>query len=142
MAASQYELDRLTVIVDRNRLQQGDHAGNQRHDARRTGVAPPVRRGSCTTDRACQVKPSRTQSLCPPPVRSSYSQRCFACPWLYSWTYLLPPGLPRGAAELGQLQDHYHQDDNDQVSDDDSDNSSVHFASLICVLIRNFRPGR
>jgi hypothetical protein len=38
MAASQYELDRLTAIVERNRLQQGDHAGNQRHDPRRTGV--------------------------------------------------------------------------------------------------------
>jgi hypothetical protein len=37
---------------------------------------------------------------------------------------------PRGAAELGQLQDHYHQNDYDQDSDDDSDDSSVHFASL------------
>jgi hypothetical protein len=41
-----------------------------------------------------------------------------------------PQGLPRGAAELGQLQDHYHQNDNDQDPDDGSDNSSVHFASL------------
>jgi hypothetical protein len=52
------------------------------------------------------------------------------------------PRLPRGAAELGQLQDHYHQDDNDQDPDDDSDNSSVHFASLVRVLTRNFRSGR
>jgi hypothetical protein len=44
--------------------------------------------------------------------------------------YLLSPGLPRGAAELGQLQDHYHQNDDDQDPDDESDNSSVHFASL------------
>jgi hypothetical protein len=42
-------------------------------------------------------------------------------------------GLPRGAAELGHLQDHYHQNDNDQDPDDDSDNSSVHFASSIRV---------
>jgi hypothetical protein len=41
--------------------------------------------------------------------------------------------LPRGAAELGHLQDHYHQNDNDQDPDDDSDNSSVHFASSIRV---------
>jgi hypothetical protein len=52
------------------------------------------------------------------------------------------PRLPCGAAELGQLQDHYHQDDNDQDPDDDSDNSSVHFASLVHVLTRNFRSGR
>ena len=50
--------------------------------------------------------------------------------------------LPRGAAELGQLQDHYHQNDNDQDPDDDPDNSSVHFASSIRVLTRNFRSGR
>jgi hypothetical protein len=36
----------------------------------------------------------------------------------------------RGAAELGQLQDHYHQNDNDQDPDDGPDDSSVHFASL------------
>jgi hypothetical protein len=33
-------------------------------------------------------------------------------------------------AELGQLQDHYHQNDNDQDPDDGPDDSSVHFASL------------
>ena len=37
---------------------------------------------------------------------------------------------PRGVAELGQLQDHYHQNDNDQDPDDGPDDSSVHFASL------------
>jgi hypothetical protein len=54
--------------------------------------------------------------------------------------YLLPPGPPRGAAELGHLQDHYHQNDDDQDPDDGSDNSSVHFASSIRVRSRNFRP--
>jgi hypothetical protein len=47
--------------------------------------------------------------------------------------------LPRGAAELGQLQDHYHQNDNDQDPDDDSNDSSVHFASSILVRTRNFQ---
>jgi hypothetical protein len=37
---------------------------------------------------------------------------------------------PRGVAELGQLQDHYHQNDNDQDPDDHPDDSSVHFASF------------
>jgi hypothetical protein len=52
-----------------------------------------------------------------------------------------PIGLPRGAAELCQLQDHNHQNDNDQDPDDDPNNSSVHFASSIRVLTRNFRSG-
>ena len=56
--------------------------------------------------------------------------------------YLLPLGLPRGAAVLGHLQDHYHQNDNDQDPDDGPDKSSVHFASSIRVLTRNFRSGR
>ena len=43
---------------------------------------------------------------------------------------LVPLGLPRGAAELGHLQDHDHQNDNDQDPDDGTDNSSVHFASF------------
>ena len=33
-------------------------------------------------------------------------------------------------AELGQLENHYHQNDDDQDPDDDPDDSSVHFASF------------
>jgi hypothetical protein len=51
-------------------------------------------------------------------------------------------GLPRGAAGLGHLQDHYHQNDNDQDPDDGSDNSSVHFASSIRVLTRKLQIRR
>jgi hypothetical protein len=37
---------------------------------------------------------------------------------------------PRGPAELGQLQDHYHQNDNDQDANNDPNDSSVHFSSF------------
>jgi hypothetical protein len=56
-------------------------------------------------------------------------------------TYLLPRGC-RAVRPLGQLQDNYHQNDDDQDPDDESDNSSVHFVSLVRVLTRNFRSGR
>ena len=39
-------------------------------------------------------------------------------------------GPPRGVTDLGQLQDHYHQNDNDQDPDDGPDDSSVHFVSF------------
>lgn len=37
---------------------------------------------------------------------------------------------PEPAAELGQLQDHYHQNDNDQDANNDPNDSSVHFSSF------------
>ena len=53
----------------------------------------------------------------------------------------VPLGPPRGAIQLGQLQDHYHQNDDDQDPDDEADNSSVHFASSIRTLTQ-FGSGR
>jgi hypothetical protein len=36
----------------------------------------------------------------------------------------------RDPAELGQLQDHYHQNDDDQDADNDPNDSTVHFLSF------------
>lgn len=97
---------------------------------------PPPRVSPATPVRV--TTPERTAR---PKAWASASRAASARPPALVPAYLCL-GLPRGAAELGQLQDHYHQNDDDQDPDDDADNSSVHFASSIRVLTRNFRSGR
>jgi len=71
---------------------------------------------------------------------ASHSRSANAHPPALVPAYLLPPSLPRSAAELGHLQDHYHQNDDDQDPNDDPDNSSVHFASSIGVRTATSDP--
>ena len=71
---------------------------------------------------------------------ASHSRSANAHPPALVPAYLLPPSLPRSAAELGHLQDHYHQNDDDQDPNDDPDNSSVHFASSIRVRTATSDP--
>ena len=108
--------------------------GQQTSSARQVSlpdVQPNSTRESWTASRNMHVEQLGIGASHLPPVSSTSSTQTVRCALgndANEARFRKPTAC--AVAELGQLQDHYHQNDNDQDPDNGPNDSSVHFASF------------